>query len=191
MRLAVVAVLFATACDVGSVLQEGGGLQPDASGGGGGSVDSGPSGPPPPGTLAITATSSPAGGPYNPSNIVAVWIEDSAGTFVKTIQRWSNTRTVSLLAWNAKSGGDTDAVSGATRTAHTTPLTIMWDLKNKAGTVVPDGTYTIRMEGCDANANDPTDNNQATFTFVKGTAPQTQTALTNDGFSNVSIEFTP
>ena len=70
-------------------------------------------------------------------------------------------------------------------------LTVTWDLKNKAGTVVPDGTYTIRMELTDLNSTSIAQNNEGTFTFVKGAAPQTQTALTSDGFTDVSVRFTP
>lgn len=192
MRLALLVVLVA-ACDVGSVLPEGGGqLGPDASTGGGsgsGSSDSG-SGMPMPQTMQVTFTSQSAGGPYDPSHVLAVWIEGAGGTFVKTIQRWSNTRTSSLVGWNQKSGGDADAVSGATRTVHA-PLTVTWDLKNKQNTVVPDGTYTIRMELADANATVVGDNNQGTFTFTKGATADTQTGLSNGNFTNVSVTFTP
>lgn len=66
---------------------------------------------------------------------MAVWIEGGGGTFVKTIGRWADVRRGSLVAWNQKSGGDADAVSGATRTAHTNALTLTWDLKNKQNTV--------------------------------------------------------
>ena len=55
----------------------------------------------------------------------------------------------------------------------------------------PDGTYTIRMEASDTNATTAGQNNQGTFTFVKGAAPQMQTGLSNGGFTNVTINFTP
>jgi hypothetical protein len=195
MRLALLVVLVA-ACDVGSVLPEGGGggaLSPDAStgvGSGSGSGSGRGSGSPTPQTMQLTFASQSAGGLYNPSHIIAVWIEGAGGVFVKTIERWSNTRTSSLVAWNQKSGGDADAVSGATRSVYA-PLTVTWDLKNKQNTVVPDGTYTIRMELADSNATAAGQNNQGTFTFTKGTAPESQTALSNGNFTNVSITFTP
>ena len=47
------------------------------------------------------------------------------------------------------------------------------------------------MEVSDTNATAAGQNNQGTFTFVKGAQPQMQTGLTNGGFSNVSINFTP
>ncbi len=197
MRLAALFVILA-ACDVGSVIPEGGGAAaPDASGGGGGGggggSDSGSGsggGMAAPQTMRVTFTTTESGGPYRPSNIVAVWIEGAGGAFVKTIERWSNIRTVSLVAWNQKSGGDADAVSGATRTMHG-ELVVNWDLKDRQNAVVPDGTYTIRMEVADENATTQTQNNQGTFTFAKGTAPDNQTGLSNGGFTNVSISYTP
>ena len=195
------AVMFSAgtlaSCTVGEV----GPLEPgnsDAGGGGGGNpADAAPAGTPDaPGgggtaRLQITATSTPSGGQYAPAHVVAVWVE-SNGAIVRTIQRWSGARTRHLVAWNLMAGaGDTDAVSGATRNNHNTPLTITWDLRDRAGQIVPDGTYTVRMESTDRNSNTAAQNNQGTFTFVKSGTAQMQTMLTNGGFSTVSLNFTP
>ena len=56
---------------------------------------------------------------------------------------------------------------------------------------LPNGTYTVRMEVADTNAITATANNQGTFTFIKGPNPQMQTGLSNGGFTNVSISYTP
>lgn len=142
--------------------------------------------------LTVTFTTTPNGGNYAPKNVVAAWIEGPGGTFVKTIGRWAATRKGSLVAWTGKAGAaDADAVSGATRASHAAPLTANWNLLDKAGALVPDGTYTIRFELADSNANAAGQNHQGTFTFVKGPAPQTQNALTNGGFTNVTITFDP
>jgi hypothetical protein len=167
--------------------ENGGGSGSDGGGSGGGS-DAGGSGA---AALTATFTTTPNGGPYAPKNIVAVWVEDSNGTFVKTIGRWAGVRANHLIAWNQQSGGDADAVSGATRANHTNPLTVDWDLKNTSDVVVPDGTYTIRMELADSNASMASQNHQGTFAFVKGGSAQSQTGLSNGGFTNVSIDFTP
>jgi hypothetical protein len=200
MRSLLFIALFSSACTVGSIEPTGSqGTSVDAAvgggggggGGGSGSGSGGGSGSGAARTLSVTFTSSPNAGPYAPNNVVAVWIEGNAGAFVKTIGRWSAVRTGSLVAWNGKSGGDADAVSGATRLNHTAPLTVTWNLKDKLGAAVADGTYTIRMEMADSNATTAGQNKQGTFTFVNGTAPQKQTALTNGGFSNVTVDFTP
>jgi len=145
--------------------------------------------------VTIDATTNPVPAPdnrYTPRNVVVVWVEDAAGTFVKTVSRRAGVRAPHLVAWIAQAGaGDSDAVTGATRLDHATPLSISWDLKDRSGTVVPDGTYTIRMELAEENSTTAGQNNQGTFTLVKSASPQMQTALSNGGFSNVSIAFSP
>jgi uncharacterized protein (TIGR03382 family) len=147
------------------------------------------------GAVKVTFTTTPVPAPnntYTPNNAVAVWTANGGGTFMRTIGQWVQIRQQYLVAWQAAAGtNDTDAVSGASRLSHTAPLTTLWNLRDRAGTVVPDGTYTIRMELAESNATTANQNNQGTFTFVKGAAPQTQTALTSGGFTNVTIEFDP
>jgi len=140
--------------------------------------------------LSVDFTTTPNGGPYAPKNIVVVWIEDASGAFVKTIGRWSATRTSHLVAWIASSGSDTDAVTSATRPNHVNPLRVVWDLKDRSGTVVPDGTYTIHMELADSNSTMPSQNHEGTFTFVKGPTGSSQPGLTNGGFINVTVTYT-
>lgn len=142
------------------------------------------------GSLSVRATTTPAGGNYAPRNVTAVWIEDSTGAFVKTISRWANQRRQHLVAWQTAAGtADVDAISGATRQDHAAPLMITWDMKNRTGAEVPDGTYRVRMEVADRNSNMATQNNQGTFTFTKGPAGFTQTS-SNGGFNNVTITYT-
>jgi hypothetical protein len=190
-------LVLAVGCDLGAV-ETGGGQGPDAGGGGGGgggggSLDAGGGG----GgdgtaTLQVTVTTTPRGGTYAPQNVVAIWIENQAGTFVKTIGRWANVRREHLVAWTQKAGpADADAVSGATRLNHTASLTLSWNLQDRQNALVPDGTYTVRMELADQNSTTAGQNHQGTFTFVKGGEPQIQTGLTNGGFTNVSLTFTP
>lgn len=143
------------------------------------------------GVLTVTSTTQPHGGNYAPKNIVATWVEDAAGNFVITIDRWAATRKAHLVGWIAKAGtADVDAVSGATRAAHGS-LTATWDLRDRLGNEVPDGTYTIRMELADSNATLATQNAQGTFTFTKDGVPSTQTALSDGGFSNVTLDYAP
>jgi len=145
------------------------------------------------GSLKITFTTSPTPNlQFSPQNVVAVWIQSQGGTFVKTVGTWFEIRGAYLLAWQAASGGSTvDAVSGASRANHAQPLTVIWNLRDLQGNTIPDGTYTIRLEVSESNATAQGQNNQGTFTFVKGGTPQTQTNLTNGGFTNVSLEFNP
>ncbi|MBA2541601.1 MAG: DUF2271 domain-containing protein [Deltaproteobacteria bacterium] len=147
----------------------------------------------PTGTLAITmSTTTKVGALFAPNNVVAVWIEDAAGNFVKTIDRWSQVRTQHLVAWRTAAGtADVDSVSGASRLDHATPIQIQWKLKDRNRNPVPDGVYTVRMESAEANSVSEAENNQGTFTFTSGALAETQTALASGGFTNVSLTYTP
>ena len=139
-------------------------------------------------TLTVQFVTTANGGPDAPRNIVAVWVADANGAFVKTLGRWAATRIDHLVAWRLASPNDMDAVSGATRAAHTARLSVTWDMKNKAGQAMPDGTYTIRMELADSNASQATQNRQGTFTFTKNGTAATQN-VANGGFVNVAITY--
>lgn len=140
-------------------------------------------------SLEVEFNTTETGGDYAPRNIVAVWIEDSQGAFVKTIGRWANRRIQYLLAWSDASGQDTDAVSGATRSSHEERLTVVWDLTDRNDTPVADGTYVVRMELADSHPDDPSGNHQGEFEFVldhKGRTEETR----GGGFENVTMTYT-
>src|SRR5688572_12004781 len=141
--------------------------------------------------ITFTGTPAPLQG-FAPRNVVAVWIQDQGGAFVKTVAKFAVIEEQRLVTWRAASAGNVvDAVTGPTRAVQGQPQTVAWSLRDRQGNVVPDGTYTIRLELAEGNSTTAAQNNQGTFTFIKGPAPQTQTNLTNGGFTNVSIEFDP
>jgi hypothetical protein len=180
--------LVLAACSVGEVPMGGNPGTPDAPGGGStdAPVVAGA------GSLTINATTAPTpNATYQPANVVAVWVEDAQGNFVKTLYRASSTYTIRLVAWSATApAADVDGLTGPSRTAQT-PLAATWNMTNKAGTEVLDGTYTIRMELSDSNALTADQNNQGEFTVIKGPTAQSQTALTSGLFTNVSLNYTP
>jgi hypothetical protein len=180
--------LILAACSVGEVPPGGNNAGPDAPGGTMTDAPIAAGG----GSLTINAnTAQTPNAVYAPNNVLAIWVEDSTGAFVKTLYRASATYTLRLVAWSAIApAADVDGLSGASRTAMA-PVTATWNMTNKAGAVVPDGTYTIRMELSDSNATQEGQNNQGEFTVIKGPSPQSQTALTSGGFTNVSLNYTP
>jgi hypothetical protein len=129
------------------------------------------------GSVRITFTTTPVPGTYSPNNVVAAWIQNTAGAHQKTVGLWSAVRTQYLLAYRLAAGVNdsnalpADAVSGASRLNHQGALTVVWNLRDKAGTIAPDGTYTIRLELADSNATSQAQNHEGTFTFVKGPNP--------------------
>ncbi|MCE5332255.1 MAG: DUF2271 domain-containing protein [Bacteroidales bacterium] len=146
------------------------------------------------GTLTVSATTSKTTTPtYSPKNIVAIWIVDSNGKFVKTLLALADERKQYLVNWKTvttvagSAYNKLDAVTGATQNSHAT-RTCSWNGKDKSSALVADGTYTLKMELTD---NDGVKQNLASFTFTKGTAEQTLTPATTSGFSNISIKWTP
>ncbi len=146
------------------------------------------------GTLTVTATTSKTSSPkYSPKNIVAIWIEDSNGNFVKTLLAYAGERKQYLKNWKTKTTlagsvyNTVDAITGATQNSHAA-RTSTWNGKNKSSILVADGTYKLKMEVTD---NDGTAQNLAEFSFVKGTTEQTLTPAATNGFSSISIKWSP
>lgn len=144
------------------------------------------------GTLSVSTTTSSTGGNYAPKNIVAIWVEDNQGNFVKTLLAYAQTRKQHLNIWEASTTAagspynTTDAISGATRTSHAT-RTCSWNGTDVNGILVADGTYRLRMELTDKNGT----GNYSTFTFTKGTNPDNQTPANVPSFSSISINWEP
>ena len=144
------------------------------------------------GTLTVTATTSATGGNYAPKNIVAIWIEDQQGNFVKTLLAYAQNRRTHLNTWEASTTAagipfnTVDAITGATKTSHAT-RTCSWNGTDINGTLVADGSYRLRMELTDKNGT----GNFSSFTFTKGLNPENQTPANVPSFSSISINWVP
>jgi hypothetical protein len=93
------------------------------------------------------------------SNQLAVWVEDEEGSVVKTLlvtdftagRRGYRNRDMSLPVWVASADPESmtdqeiDALSAAT--PRPGELIYVWDFTDEAGKKVPDGIYTIHIEG--------------------------------------------
>lgn len=104
-----------------------------------------------PGELNISVNTKAAGGNYAPRNVVAIWISNANGDFVKTLLAYANKRKTHLNNWEnstTKAGSSfntVDAITGATQYGHAT-RTCKWDGKNYLNSSVLDGTYYVNME---------------------------------------------
>jgi len=142
------------------------------------------------GTLAVSVTTSSTGGNYAPRNVIAIWIEDSSGKFVKTLLAYANTRISHLNTWQAsslaagKEFDKTDAISGATQSSHAI-RTCQWNGTDYAGKLMADGDYKVRMELTDKNAT----GNVASFPFTKGATVQKLTPVSVPSFSSVTLNW--
>jgi hypothetical protein len=150
------------------------------------------------GTLTFNYTT-PVPGSNAKQNVLAVWIENSNGTFIKTRCRyWGNGTNDHLPAWKSKSGQNTvDAISGATLKSTTNPTafgakTITWNGTDVNGNVVTDGTYKVLVESSWCNP-EPSSNQHkflSTFTFEKSST-LTTISPTDANLSNVTITWAP
>ena len=143
------------------------------------------------GILSVSVATSSTGGNFAPKNIVAIWIEDNSGKFVKTLLAYADKRKTYLNTWEASTTtagsafNTTDAVSGATQPSHTTRA-CTWNGTDYNGKQMPDGDYKLRMELTDKNAT----GNIASYTFSKSTTEQKLTPADVPSFSSVAISWT-
>ena len=106
-------------------------------------------------TVAFSVTTTSPGGNFSPKNIGAIWVEDAAGQFVKTLRLWADRRKQYLYTWNNHTNGNTvDGVTGATYSSHGT-RTATWDFTDISGNLVPVGQYTLWLELTDQHSQGP------------------------------------
>lgn len=107
--------------------------------------------------LTVTFKTMLIGAHWQPANVGAVWIEDAAGTYIKTIERWAAIRSRSLYQWAdhacTTAWPEMDAVAIATLPDHNSPHADMWDGKDFHGKVVPDGAYKLFIEVTETETN--------------------------------------
>lgn len=175
--------------------------------------------PTPPAAGAVPATGSvsislnilpptPAGPYRNRGHIRAAWITDSSDVYLKTLHAFAGQRALHLKRWFAFTGNAIDGASGPTQTTPASiPLSVSWDLKNKAGSAMYTGSYKLWLEYTEANTpaldankkpTDPTHpidavNGYEAFivNFSVGTEPSTKLESSNPVFKDISIKHAP
>ena len=158
------------------------------------------------GTLTWSFTpSSHIGYNNNAQHVLAVWIETSTGTFVKTKMRYVGGGTNDHLpTWAAKAGcasslnavgsgcNTTDGLSGGTLSSYAT-RTGTWDGKNVNGTVngttVADGAYRLAVQETWAHGTSAT--TTVYYNFTKGTVADHQTPAGDANFSAITLDWVP
>jgi hypothetical protein len=142
-------------------------------------------------SLSVSVTTTAPGGNYKPRNVGAIWVADSSGAFVKSLEVWGSQRLSHVTAWNAATraagaaGNKVDAVTSATLSAHRTH-SVTWNCLNYNRQAVPDGMYRVYFEVTDSNSSGP----NHFESFAKGPMPvMAQSSSTN--FNNISLMFKP
>lgn len=144
------------------------------------------------GTMTYTFTTVKIGA--NTKQVIGVWVENAAGTFIKTrllyttstktddhfpVLSLKNGATAASTAdtggMDVTSGDNVGAISGATRSSTTSPVawgaySVSWDGKNSSSVSVPDGIYKVWVElTADSNwASDSHEFINTGYSFTKG-----------------------
>jgi hypothetical protein len=147
------------------------------------------------GTLTFTFTEASHATTYNGNaqHTLAVWIQTSAGVFVKTKLRYFGGGTSDHLpTWVSNSTSNVvDATTGATRSSWTT-YTVSWDGKKgpaATATLQPDGVYKVAIQSTWDHGTAGTAT--STYTFTKGAAVDQHTVANTTSFTNVNVKWTP
>ena len=152
------------------------------------------------GTLSFSFTQTAHTSYTGSKNVLAVWIQSSTGTFIKTRLRYAGGGTSDHLpTWAVNSGGTASncmatscnkvgATTGATLTSFST-RTFTWDGTDASGNLVADGTYKVTIESCWNHGTSA----KATksFTFTKGPAADVQSPADDANFTGVSLAWNP
>jgi hypothetical protein len=152
------------------------------------------------GTVSLAFSQTPHTSYQGTKNVMAVWIETSTGTFIKTRARNAGGGTSDHLAvWAVKAGGSAGNcmaancnVLGATTGATLSNFgnrNFSWDGTDASGNVVPDGTYKIIVESTWNHGSAAT--TTRAYTFVKGPAQDVQTPASDANFTNITLAWNP
>lgn len=145
------------------------------------------------GMLTFTVTPTSHNGSYGSKHVVAIWIQDASGNFVKTSLRMaSKSHTINnhLNRWKSKSSLNVvDAVTGSTLSSYSTPLSVTWNATNVSGTTVADGTYSVWIEESWDEGSSGT--NVTSISFTKGNASVHVTPANTANFANMTLDWVP
>jgi len=137
------------------------------------------------GASVISVTTTTYNGTYKPRNVLACWVENAAGTRVRTLGLYANKRMSYLSYWSKSGGTALDGVSGATRTAHGS-LTFQWDGLDENGKALPYGSYLFRVQMTESD-------NSGKLLEIAADLGENALSLSNSGsgFSTFAVTYTP
>jgi len=157
------------------------------------------------GKLTVNFSMNNAGGSYGSSEVIAVYITNSANQLINTLFYRTNNSNSSggyLTTWWSLIGSSwpsvatratvtktlTDASTGATTSSYLLNQVAYWGNNAAAATAVtavPDGTYKVNFEVSNGTRR------YYSGTFVKGPANSNSTVTASIGFANISIAWVP
>ncbi len=130
-------------------------------------------------------------GSYGSKYVVAIWVENSFGTFIKTKLRQSSDKNLDHLAtWTSRSNKSiVDATSGATLSSYT-PITVFWNGADISSSIVADGEYKIWVELA-WDKDKATGKTVTSFPFTKGATAFHSAPSNTSLFTDISLDWVP
>jgi hypothetical protein len=145
------------------------------------------------GKVQVQFTTRPTGQNYSPRHVLAVWVTDANGGFVRTLLLQAAQQRNRLVVWQQNApqnlAGLTDAMTGATARTHET-VRVEWDCCNAAGKLVPDGRYFIMVEFTERNGAGPV-LPRGYLQVEKGPQPFTFKPKKLNYFKDLAVVYTP
>jgi hypothetical protein len=143
------------------------------------------------GNFSFSVITTAPTGSYGTKHLMAIWLENSSPTFVKTKIMYSSAGNWDHLAtWTSKSGGNlVDATTGATLSTHGL-VSFIWNGTDVSGNVVPDGNYNVWLEmAWDKSLS--TGKTLTSYSFTKGPVSFSSTPPNTANFLGTNLTWTP
>ncbi|MHC4248404.1 MAG: DUF2271 domain-containing protein [Planctomycetota bacterium] len=142
------------------------------------------------GEAEFTFTTSAFKGKYAPKHILAVWVTDAKGGFIKTVLLNAKSKKKYLKRWGDESGKNyVDAVTSATLKKHGAAVA-RWDCRDAKGKVVPDGEYLLHVEMASDHKTSVT-TPKTHIAFTKGPKPATAKPKDLANMKDMKFVYTP
>lgn len=142
-------------------------------------------------TFKVTTKAYGGTGTFSPKNVVAIWLANPSGTFVRTFKLDANAQKNKLVKWVLASNNNVvDAITGVTLLTHQTH-TITWNGRDLSGNALPDGNYTVWVEFTEKNSTVSNPGPSASVAFAKGTAVQHLAPADNTYFQGITLDWIP
>lgn len=141
------------------------------------------------GTLSVEFKTVALNQLWGPANVGAVWIEDAAENYIKTLELWADVRRKSLYQYGKRAcqKSEPDVVSRATL-----PMPgdhkVMWNGKDLQGRTVPDGLYRLFIEVTETEADI---GRAVKYEFPKGPMPAMLQPPDAEPHQGLKVTYTP
>jgi hypothetical protein len=143
--------------------------------------------------VAVSVTTHSGGGRYSPENVEAIWVQDAAGKFVKSLYVMGSRRLQHLNAWSAAttaaglSGNRVDAVTGASLSGYGTRMA-SWNCTDVNHKSVTSGGYQVCF---DLNDDNGADKNTCDSLMIGNTATTIKPPDAQPCFTGRVLTYTP